>query len=731
MAKKKKATSKKKAAPKKKAALKKKTPPKPTRSKRKSKKPGSTTVVNSASAPTAVAAPPKNHKPLMGRKKPPFRKLRGYAFDPSLSLKVDTAFINNITYKVRWEENLKPGPIGEYVEVIDFDPTTGKFYECVNLNELDLLAQDGLQPSEIDPQFHQQMVYAVAMTTIKNFEDALGRKIIWAPRTVSDAAVYEDYVPRLRLYPHALRDANAYYSPQKKAILFGYFESNPASSTLHMPNSFVYTCLSHDIIAHEITHAILDGLYPAYSEPSNPDVLAFHEAFADIVALFQHFTFPEVLKHQIAKTRGDLAEQNLLGELAQEFGSAIGNYGSLRSALGKINPMTQKWEANKPNGEEYNNTMEPHDRGGILVSAVFEAFITIYKARARDLMRIATGGTGVLPQGELHPDLVNRLSAEAAKSASHVLNMCIRALDYCPPIDITFGDYLRAIITADMDLVENDSHDYRLAFIEAFRRRGIYPKGIKTFSVENLGLQPRKFLSPLTTELLGIIVDFLREYRNDVMYEKDRRKIYDISRNYIGGKAYKSNLKIKGLHERIFFKFDNNVEFEQLTGLVFNYQWPQLGIRTSSTYLGGESGPSFSIQKLRVVSRVGPDGNIVNHIVFSMVQRSGIEFENGVFLKNFVLPKGEELKNNQLFLYGGCTMMFDLDTLDLKYVVSKPLLDIPELNRTTIPRIDRERAEQQYRYQHEDGVMHLSEYSLYFGNGLQNNFNEPFAFLHH
>lgn len=109
----------------------------------------------------------------------------------------------------------------------------------------------------------------------------------------------------------------------------------PASKTHHMPDALVFTCLSHDIIAHETTHAILDGMYPYYNEPTNPDVLAFHEAFADIVALFQHFTFPDVLKHQIAKTRGNLSGQNLLGQLAQRVGSAIGGYGSLRDAIGE------------------------------------------------------------------------------------------------------------------------------------------------------------------------------------------------------------------------------------------------------------------------------------------------------------------------------------------------------------------------------------------------------------
>lgn len=40
--------------------------------------------------------------------------------------------------------------------------------------------------------------------------------------------------------------------------------------------------------------------------------------------------------------------------------------------------------------------------------------------------------------------------------ASQFLAVCIRAIDYCPPIDITFGKYFRAVITADLDLVPDD-----------------------------------------------------------------------------------------------------------------------------------------------------------------------------------------------------------------------------------------------------------------------------------
>ena len=296
-------------------------------------------------------------------------------------------------------------------------------------------------------------------------------------------------MPRLRIYPHALREANAYYSPDKHALLFGYFR---ASKSDHgdglLPGQTVFCCLSHDVIAHETTHALLDGLHRRFREPTNADVLGFHEAFADIVALFQHFTVPEALRDQIAKTRGDLGQQSMLGQLAQQFGEGIGRYGALRDAIGHTEEEDGKkvWKPTEPKPTDYKNATEAHDRGAVLVAAVFEAFLNIYRKRSRDLIRLATGGTGVLPPGDIPHDLVNRLAKEASKTASHVLNMCIRALDYSPPVDMTFGDYVRALITADRDLVPDDDLGYRVAFLQAFRRRGIYPEFVRNLSTESV-----------------------------------------------------------------------------------------------------------------------------------------------------------------------------------------------------------------------------------------------------
>jgi hypothetical protein len=589
-----------------------------------------------------------------------YRRLRGYAFDPSLSIRLDTAVINETTYKIPWEERseipdegLMPGPVGEYIEVVDYDPASESFYAPVDLNAPNLLAQDGLPPSEGNPQFHQQMVYAVAMTTIRNFERALGRPALWSPHEDGNRKYH--FVRRLRIYPHALREANAYYSPDKKALLFGYFPAGDERPDRYLPGGIVFTCLSHDIIAHETTHALLDGMHQRFIEPTNPDALAFHEAFADIVALFQHFTFPEVLRHQIARTRGDLARQNLLGELAQEFGEAVGNYGALRNALGAHDPKTGEWKPHVPDPEEYQRETEPHARGAILVAAIFDAFLAIYKNRVADLLRIATSGTGVLPEGDLHPDLVNRLAAEAAKSAQHVLNVCIRALDYSPPVDVDFGDYLRALMTADVDLVPDDDLGYRIAFIEAFRRRGIYPRNVRALSVDSLCWpevrSSQDFFKPLAEQARAAAGKF--------PYFKRREEIFNFT-DHLGG----------NLNEWIATEgFAQLKEFSAIAGITFTHDHkPKLeGLRKSYVNPGV---PRFQIYSLRLARRVSPDGDSLSQLIISILQTRDVlvDPQDG--------PNSEKMK-----FRGGSTLILDLDTMRLRYAIAKKIDDDARLAR--------------------------------------------------
>lgn len=576
---------------------------------------------------------------------PPFRRLRGYAFDPSLSLRLDTASINQTIFRVPWEYRLDPGPRGEYLEVLDYDPASACWYEPVDLNKHEIIAQDGVAPSEGNPQFHQQMVYAVAMNTVRHFERALGRRIFWASLydEKKSPGLRDIYVPRLRMYPHALRAANAYYSPSKVAILFGYF---PASVGV------VFACLSHDIIAHETTHALLDGMHRRFVEDNHEDALAFHEAFADIVALFQHFTFPEVLRHQIIRTRGDLTEESLLGELAQQFGEATGCYGALRSAIGERD-AAGKWRPLTPDPQRLEQAREPHERGSILVAAVFGAFLEIYKLRSQEVIRLATAGSGVLPRGQMHPDLVNQLALEANKTAGHFLNICIRALDYCPPFDVTFGDYLRAVITADFDMVPNDERGYRLAIIESFRRWGIPLRGLRTLSEEQLRWPFANMKDQEGWTALTEVAKRLRPAISETLYLQNREKLFqELVNTRRDARDY--------LRQILSDPADvaHWPEFEDVTGLDIQ------SMNSLHDEQQTDSGlHAFEVHAVRPALRVSPDGTIMKQMIMILTQRRTVAVD----------PNDTE--SEKFDFRGGATLIFDLegDEPSLRYAITRPI----------------------------------------------------------
>ena len=611
---------------------------------------------------------------------PAYRPLRVYAYDPALGAKLDTVDINEATLEVRWESELKPGPIGEYIEVIDVDPASQCCYAPVDLNHPHILTKSGLTPSEASPQFHQQMAYAVAMKTIEHFEMALGRVALWAPREIHQEGkeTTSEYVERLRIYPHALRAKNAYYSPEHKALLLGYFTASASDAEGLMQGSVVFTAVSHDIVAHETTHALLDGVHRRFREATNPDVFAFHEGFADIIALFQHFTLPEALSHQIAATRGDLEKQNLLGQLAVQFGEATGRYGALRDYIGSVqaptdgNPKDAKWIRRQPMPTDYDNATEPHDRGAVLVAAVFYAFLQIYKRRTTDLLRLATGGSGVLPDGDISTDLVNRLAREASKVAGHVLNMCIRALDYCPPVDIFFGEYLRALITADTDLVPYDKLGYRAAFIEAFRSRGIYPSNVKHLSPSSLIWEP----PPLPLRQ-GKVREVLKKLSTGWDMNSKRRDAYRSSSD----------------NARIFWHWlMKEVSDEEVAALgLHRIQRPQ------PFKIGDQDGElrKIEVHSVRPVRRVGPDGNIRSDLVVEITQS--------------FRPKGMPGRRFR----GGCTLLIDLATAEVRYMVRKKVDSPSRL------------AEQvQFGIDTTDGL-----HGNYFADPA--GVREPFASMHH
>lgn len=606
----------------------------------------------------------------MSEAAPIYRYLRGYTLDPGFSTRLDTAAINEGIYRIPFE-SVEPGPIGQSIEVIDYDPASDCWYDPVNLAAENIASQNGLRPSEGNPQFHQQFVYAVTMKTIRHFEYALGRKIVWASRQQKRDG-HPKYLAKLRIYPHAIRDANAYYDPEKTAVLFGYFAASEQSQGTNYPGGIVFTCLSPDIVAHEITHAILDSIHQHYIENTNLDVPAFHEGFADIVALLQRFTFVELVEHQLSSTGGRLDRYTVLGELATQFGQALkGNHGALRSMIGEWKDK-DTWTPLTPKPSDYANSVECHSRGAVLVATIFDAFQRIYKFRTRDLFVIANDGASSTQPGRMTREFVHRLAREAGEIAEHLLHICIRALDYCPPIDITFGDFFRALITADRDIAPEDENGYRLALIEAFRARGIFPDRVSTLSVESLSWDRPVFLNyeeRAISKLADIFDDRFRKlmhttssedlFNESAGIQSDLRRLFNRRSsnkknpfNELSPKQWETFLNKLGMTSsdvgEIFYEDSKNVRFMRRVG--------KNRFEADSDYV-----PEIEVDEVRPAFRAGREGRQVDQILITLSQR--ITANIGV---------GDQV--NLMEFCGGCSLILNLSSLNkVEYVIVKTI----------------------------------------------------------
>jgi hypothetical protein len=392
---------------------------------------------------------------------PTTQKLTIIAQDPSVRL---NGRVLTTEIEIPAEEIL-PGPCGYRVRVIDYDSTANVLYQPASYQQLDnggykdpfkrsRPARTATQHNDAlvgDPRFHSQNAYAIAMRILARFEFALGRRVPWGSQG-----------HQLHVAPHAFADANAFYSKQDRGLFFGYFAGGDGKP--------VFACLSHDVVAHETTHALLDGLRGRFLEPSSPDQAAFHEGFADVVALLSVFSLKDLVAKLIDGSTGAarLIDQKFLEPDALKDSVLLGLAKQMGEELSKVRGQALRRSIKLTPGRNYAampEYQEPHRRGELLVAAIMNAFLQIWLKR---LDRV-----GFIQGRKRDRSLV---IDEGAAVAEHLLTMAIRALDYCPPTDLAFSDYLSALLTIDREVVPDDSRfNYREVLLKSFGAYGIAP----------------------------------------------------------------------------------------------------------------------------------------------------------------------------------------------------------------------------------------------------------------
>ena len=499
-------------------------------------------------------------------------------------------------------ERLDIGPTGYRVRVIDFDAAENVLYKgpTYDLDPSGVVV-DPFQPPERanarawrayenrllgDPRFHAQNAYAIAMRTLAIFERALGRRVEWGFRG-----------QQLLVAPHAFADANAFYSEEDQALMFGYFTGKSGAT--------VFTSLSHDIVAHETTHALLDGMRDAFTDDSLPDQAAFHEGFSDVVALLSVFSLPETTKSCLMPnaagdlisarmvTREKLAASVLLG-LGKQFGRELREIrgDALRRSV-TLDPRRARrglegWE-------------EPHTRGEVLSAAMLNAFLDLWVTRI--------GALGTFGNGRLSLDAV---VDEGSTVAKHLLTLAIRALDYCPAVDLSFPAYLAALLTADAEVAPDDSrYDYRGTIRKAFARYGIVP--------------PKDNVDPATgywKQWEGEILTYARAHFESML--RDREEVFR-------------------------FIWENRDRFE-IDGRGF-----------------------IRVNFVRPASRAGPDGLLLRETVAEYWQVARIFGAEVKAILGCERPEGMTTRQS-ITAYGGGTLIFD-QYGRVKYHIRHPLYD--------------------------------------------------------
>jgi hypothetical protein len=418
------------------------------------------------------------------------------------------------------------------------------------------------------------------------------------------------------LRPFGTGDRNAYYDKNSGEIRFGYFYADEHVEGPNLPRGYIFTSLSHDVIAHETTHAILDGLRPRFMVPSNPDVYGFHEGFADIVALMQHFTYPDVVAAAIRKSAAALESSELLTDIARQFGHTTGSKGPLRTVRQTTDVGTER---------KYNPKAESHEIGSIFASAVFEAFATVYRRRAASTLRLA--GVGPAPRvDQLSAELQQELARQAATVAQQFLTIAIRAVDLCPPVDLELGEFLRAVITADSELYPNDTWCYREAWIDAFRKREIYPSNVTSLSEDALLWRPPEGETMKIPELRFGRLDFQCAPGEPDADDEVRRRATELG------------------------------EFIRLSGRLADF-----GLARTDATQGIEPAKVVSLRSSR---RIGQDGQVAFDIIAQVLQKR-------------MLPVDGRL----IPFYGGSTIVIG-PRGEVRYVIVKSLDSQRRLDRT-------------------------------------------------
>ena len=223
------------------------------------------------------------------------------------------------------------------------------------------------------------------MKTLARFEFALGRRIPWSFQT-----------HQLKVAPHGMADANAFYSPEVEGLVFGYFDGPSGEHGVHLPVAR-HRRARDDARAARCACASATWIRPARIRRH------FTKGSPTSSRLLSVFSQPEVVEHLLI---GEAA-----GSARRSCSSRAAKVTPTRCATARCSGSPSRWVRSSkasaasrcararsspptPALKDTAEFLEPHRRGELFVAAVMQGFINAWSEHA---LGLRPRGTEALP----------------------------------------------------------------------------------------------------------------------------------------------------------------------------------------------------------------------------------------------------------------------------------------------------------------------------------------------
>jgi len=170
----------------------------------------------------------------------------------------------------------------------------------------------------------------------------------------------------LNVDPLAGRQANAFYD--RENLKFFYFTKQ---------QNEIFTCLSSDIVSHELGHAILDAMRPDFFSVASMEIWSFHEAFGDVASMICTLKHELIVDYVLKETNGNLRQKNIVSKLAEEMGKNLGYSAALRDSCNDFVYVNPSSLPKIVSGDGLAN--EPHSFARIMSGVFYDVMVEIYE----------------------------------------------------------------------------------------------------------------------------------------------------------------------------------------------------------------------------------------------------------------------------------------------------------------------------------------------------------------